>query len=284
MNILISGGTGFLGINLINDLSNHKLLVLSRKKRKNNKNIKYLKCNLSRPESFRKQIKNFRPEIFIHLAWEGLPNYSSYFSFKNFINSKNIIEQLIEIKSLKKIIVSGSCFEGDNMNGKIKETSITKKKNFFSLSKNFLKDWIFQYYKYSNVKIAWVRIFYVYGKGQRNTSLIPSLIDAKINKKKIKIKTPNDFCDFIHVKDVVSFFKILINKKFKSSTFNLGTGKRTKVINICKKILQKDFKRLCIYNNKSKMKNYYWANMSNTKKETGFKIKISLDNGLKKII
>ena len=34
MNILISGGTGFLGTNLINDLNNHKLLVLSRKKKK----------------------------------------------------------------------------------------------------------------------------------------------------------------------------------------------------------------------------------------------------------
>ena len=157
-----------------------------------------------------------------------------------------------------------------------------KKKIFFSLSKNLLKDWIFEYYKHSNVKIAWVRIFYIYGTGQRSTSLIPSLIDAKIKKKKIKIKTPNDFCDFIHVDDVVSFFKTLINKEFKSSTFNLGSGKPTKVINICKKILQQDFKKLCIYNNKSKIKNYYWANMSNTKKETGFKIKISLDNGLKK--
>ena len=81
------------------------------------------------------------------------------------------------------------------------------KKKFFSLSKNLLKDWIFEYYKHSNVKIAWVRIFYIYGTGQRST-LIPSLIDAKIKKKKIKIKTPNDFCDFIHVDDVVSFLKL----------------------------------------------------------------------------
>ena len=48
-----------------------------------NKNIEYLKCDLSKPETFRKRIKSFRPEIFVHLAWEGLPNYSSHFSLKN---------------------------------------------------------------------------------------------------------------------------------------------------------------------------------------------------------
>ncbi len=282
MKILISGGTGFLGNNLINNLNNHKLLVLSRENRKSFKNIEYLKCDLSKPETFRKRIKSFRPEIFFHLAWEGLPNYSSHFSLKNLINSKNIIEEILKLRNIKKIIVSGSCFEGDNLGGKIKETSVSKMNDFFSLSKNFLKNWIFQSYKLDNVQIAWVRIFYVYGKGQRNTSLIPSLNQAKIENKKIKIKTPNDLCDFIHVDDVVSFFKILIKKNFKSCVYNLGSGKPTKVINVCKKILQKDFKKLCIYNNRSRIKNYYWANMLKTKKTFGYKIKISLDNGLKK--
>jgi len=212
-----------------------------------------------------------------------LPNYNSYYSFKNLINSKHICDELFKIRTLKKIIVSGSCFEGDNLGGKIKETSVSKINNFFSLSKDFLKNWIFQYYKQSKVQIAWVRIFYVYGQGQRSSSLIPSLIDAKIKNKKLKIKTSNDMCDFIHVDDVVSFFKILIKKKFKSSIFNLGSGKPTKIINICKKILQKDFERLCVYNKKSKIKNYYWANMLNTKKTLGYKIKIPLDKGLKKI-
>lgn len=284
MNVLITGGTGFIGSNLVKELSNHNILILTRKKKTNNKKIKYLKCNLSKPESYRKKIKIFKPEILIHLAWEGLPNYNSNYSNKNLVNSKNLIQEINKIGSLKKILISGSCFEADNFGKKINEKSFLKKKNFFSISKNSLKDWIFQYHKETKVDVAWIRIFYVYGDYQRKSSLIPSLINAKMDKTVIKINTPNDVCDFIYIDDVISFFKLLIKKKYNSNIFNLGSGKKIKVLNICKKILGDDFNKLCIFNKRSKIKNYYWANMSKVKKIFGYKTSVSLDIGINKIM
>ena len=60
MNILISGGTGFIGINLVKKLLSQHVLILTREKKKNIKNIKYLDCNLSKPDCYRKQIKKFQ--------------------------------------------------------------------------------------------------------------------------------------------------------------------------------------------------------------------------------
>lgn len=284
MNVLVSGGTGFIGKELLKKLENHKILALSRKEIKNFHNVEYFKCDLNNPKSYQKKIIKFKPQILVHLAWQDLPNYNSQSSFQNLLNTKNFLEFINQIKSCKKIIMAGSCFEADNLGKKIDEDSIRKQINFFSIAKNFLKDWSINFFKDSDIKIAWIRIFFVYGEGQRSKSLIPSLVKAKKAKKKIKILTPNDKCDFIYIDDVVRFFIKIINNRFNSGVFNIGSGTPTKVIKICKKILGKDFKKLCIYKSKSKILNYYWADMKKSKMiEKKFK-PISIDEGINKIM
>ena len=53
MNILITGGTGFIGEHLINRLKkNNKILVLTRKKKKTYRNVNFYKCNLGNPQEY----------------------------------------------------------------------------------------------------------------------------------------------------------------------------------------------------------------------------------------
>lgn len=284
MKVLISGGTGFLGHNLLKKLNKEKVLVLTRKKIGNFKNIEYHKCDLSKPKTYIKKIKKFRPNTLIHLAWEDLPVYDYKTSFKNILLTKNLIEEIRKISSCKKILISGSCFEADNLGGKVNENSDTKNHSFFSISKNFLKSWVFSYFQNTNISVAWIRIFYVYGHGQRPSSLIPLLVKAKKNRKKINILTPNDRCDYIFIDDVVLFLKKLIYSKFNSDTFNLGSGIPIKIIDLSKKILKKDFNKICIYSKKSKVKNNYWADMSNTYNKTRFKTKTTINEGIQKVL
>ena len=76
MNILITGGTGFIGKEILKELNSNKnrILVLTRKHLKNKKNIEYLKCDFFSPETYKKEIYKFNPEIAIHCAWYGIPN------------------------------------------------------------------------------------------------------------------------------------------------------------------------------------------------------------------
>ena len=160
MKILVTGGTGFVGKNLIQNLNNHKVLILTRKKIKNeSRGIEYFKCDLNIPKTYLKKIKRFKPQVLVHLAWQGLPNYDEKISFKNLLITKKLLENIHRIKSCKKIIISGSCFEANNLGGKVDENSINKRVNFFSLTKNFLKDWSINLFKDSKVTLAWTRIF-----------------------------------------------------------------------------------------------------------------------------
>ena len=59
MNILITGGTGFIGKEILKILNSNKnrILVLSRKHLKNKKNIKYLKCDFFSPKLIKRNIQ-----------------------------------------------------------------------------------------------------------------------------------------------------------------------------------------------------------------------------------
>ena len=114
MNILLTGGTGFVGKNLLNILkdSEHLILVLARKRQKKiYKNINYLKTSLSLSDLNLKKIKKFKPSIVINLAWEGIPNFNKSISSKNYLDQINFFKKILTINGIKKIISLGSCWE-----------------------------------------------------------------------------------------------------------------------------------------------------------------------------
>ena len=78
MNILILGGSGFLGEHLISQLYNKKknLLVISKSRKIKYKDINHILLDLNNMNKFYLAIKNFQPDICIDLSWSGIPNYS----------------------------------------------------------------------------------------------------------------------------------------------------------------------------------------------------------------
>ena len=130
MKVFITGATGFLGKHVL-DLcvkKNFQVLILSRKRKsnKNSKNIKWVYSDLSNLKIITNKLKSFKPDIFIHLAWENIPDFSSAKSLKNLYNSVKLFECVINNNSIKKIICAGSCFEYSNRKAKCKESDIVK--------------------------------------------------------------------------------------------------------------------------------------------------------------
>jgi nucleoside-diphosphate-sugar epimerase len=266
MRILITGGTGFIGSSLIKKLANskHQILALTRQKKEKYKNIFFYKCDLNKKQSYKKKIENFKPECLVHLAWEGIPNFSKYNCHKNIKNSKTLIKVILKNKSCKKIIVSGSCFEILKNKGKSDEQSKISNNNFFSKSKNDFRIWLKNLNKKYIFDYIWLRIFYVYGPGQRSNSLIPYVINSIKNNKQPYISNYSNVIDFIYIADLIKIFKFFINKKSINGIFNVGSGKPVKVYNICKLIEYKINKKNIYFKRKSfkakKIRIYFWSN------------------------
>ena len=56
-------------------------------------------------------IRKFKPEVVIHLAWKGIPNFSYKNSNLNLKISTRFLIEISKIKSCKRFIVAGSSFE-----------------------------------------------------------------------------------------------------------------------------------------------------------------------------
>ena len=247
--ILITGATGFLGKEILNQIkfTNYKCLCISRNFFKKEKKISWIKSDISNLNKKIVKIQKFRPSVLIFLSWDKIPNFNSKNCSENLNKSINFFNSISHINSIKKIIVSGSCFEY-----KKKDIAYENSKpfinDFFSWSKislyNFLK--IFCYNK--NISLVWFRIFYMYGSNQRKEALIPYIFDQLKNNKNPKIKNVNNKIDFINVFDVAKIFITTIKKKLPSGIYNLGTGKSTRILLIyeiiCKILKKKNINKI----------------------------------------
>jgi len=200
MRIFITGGTGFIGKEVVNLLGNQTLMLSKR---------------LSNIKDWEDELIEFDPEVCIHMAWEGIPDYSKKQSLINLDYGINLYRSISKT-NCKKIITTGSCWEYNDT------------RNPFIDS----KDLLYRYGKYMFPgTFIWTRLFYVYGVNQKEDSLIPSVVSSLNSEEAPKIKSPNSYHDFVNVKDVAKAIVDLIYVD-ESGIYDIGSGHLTQVKDI----------------------------------------------------
>ena len=288
MRVFITGASGFIGQRMLKQLDPKKaqLLLLAKDKREGTalKRFGFPICieDLNNLERFKKQVIDFAPQICVHLAWEGIPDYSFRMSKRNLDNSLNLVNFLVDETDCNKLIITGSCMEYGKTKGICKESDISIINSFFSWAKCSLHAYADFVCKNSGIDLIWMRLFYVYGSGQREGSLIPSLVHAINEERRPAIKNPYNANDFIHVDDVADALRIAVTKKIKPGIYNLGSGTSTKVADVFKivqEIMSCKKKKVFSGNYASKPINF-WADTSRARKFLGWEPKISLREGI----
>jgi len=291
MRVLITGASGFIGMPLSKKLSELGCEVLGLVRSapiESQSSIIWLEADLSFPDSYKDRIELFRPEVLIHLAWQDIPDFSLDKSLLNLNQSLQFLSFISQIASCRKILISGSCLEYGRVKGKCKVTDDVLPSNYFTLAKHSLRLWIESIAKEKSICLGWFRLFYVYGPGQREESLIPSILNHLKTGSLPEINTPLFANDYIFIDDVIDAFSIATNSSFKSGIYNLGTGKTISVLEICRYAEQIVFnssnlsKKIELTSKTMTPNTNFWADISSSKEQLKWSPKVSISEGIKK--
>lgn len=262
MKYLITGGAGFLGINLAEKLLENKknkvyLIDNLSKKNKNktlvtlvkNKNLKFIKKDLNNINKYLK-IYNF-DYIYHFAAILGVKKVirNPLFTLKeNILTTINLIDFAIRQKKLKKICFSSTSeVYAYTLKKKLAKFPTPENINFlipndFNPRSAYMLSKIVGEYlvNYSNLNFIIFRPHNIFGKDMGFSHVIPQLTKKFCSRKnqKILIKNPNHKRTFCYVDFAIDLiFHISHNNKIKKQIFNIGAPeKEITIIKLAKHI------------------------------------------------
>ena len=306
--ILVTGGLGFIGSNLINLLLKKKYKVLNIdkvtyasnfyniKEFKKNKNYKFIRCDLNNPKKLKEIITKYKPIGIFNVAAETHVD-RSIDGPKNFINSNiigtfNILEILRKQKiKIKLIHISTDEVYGDILRGRSKEDDAYKPSSPYAASKAASDHLVTSYIRTYKVPAIVTNCSNNFGPRQHPEKLIPKIIYNIINNKNLPIygKGKNSR-EWIYVEDHCEALIKIFREGKLGEFYNIGSNVNKDNLDVAKtlitiakrkKLLGKNVKIIFVKDRPGHDMRYA-INSNKLKKQLKWNPKVSFMNGLEK--
>ena len=231
--VLVTGAAGFIGNYVINKLLKHGFEIIATSVHEDKakqhswfENVKYIQFDIARFNPSENYFLYFnQPDILIHLAWEGLPNYKSSFHTEiNLPRHKAFLRNLIS-NGLNDVTITGTCLEYGMREGCLSEDMPVLPSNPYSLAKNELRLHVEELKNQFLFSFKWVRLFYMYGKGQNPGSLLSQLDKALQEGDKIfNMSGGEQTRDYLPVEKVAEYIVRIARQKKVKGVINCCSG------------------------------------------------------------
>ena len=310
--VILTGGLGFIGSNLIELLIKKNFYVINIDKIsyssnfynvkdfKRNKNYRFIKCDINNKSKIYKILNKEKPLALFNLAAESHVDRSidSPYSFikNNIVGVFNLLEAVkkyyVNNKKFKLIHISTDEVYGDIIKGRTNENYPYKPSSPYAASKASSDHLVYSYYHTYKLPIIITNCSNNYGPKQHPEKLIPKIIYNIINNIDIPIYGDGrNSREWIYVKDHCCALLDILNKGKIGEFYNIGSNENINNIDICKKLF-KIFKKFNL-KSKSKIKfindrpghdRRYALNSNKIIKELKWKRKIKIDEGLNQTV
>ena len=299
MRYLITGGAGFIGSNLLKKLGKqgHEVFVVDDLSTGDIQNMY---------DSFRKLkfIQEPVSRILEHKSLEkldgifhlGIPSTTKFYREDHELTATAVqdfikILELAKRENCKLVYASSSSIYNGNTPA-FYENMPVKIKDFYTESRYFMERLAQLYFDFYQTQSIGLRFFSVYGPGEKAKAGFANLVSQFLWAMQ-KNEIPKIFGDgsqtrdFIYVDDVIRGIILAMSKPIQCDIFNLGTGQRhslNELIYFLNQALGKNIKPSYQDNPLQNYVQHTQADITKAKKELGFTAKVSLKQGIEKLI
>lgn len=217
MKIFITGGTGFIGSHLINELNSKDFEIISTKRKNSNPRVLIKKEplwidneNISKIESVLRKC-----DVLVNCAATGVspqkPNWSEMIDY-------NIAQTIMLLNTAKEAGVRNFLYLGTALEANSKPYSKKKPQHLtpYTATKTAAFHLISSYSTQNKLNTKYIKLPNVYGEGQYALNLWPSLREAALSGKDFKILNKNHIKNFLSVGKTVKLISNVLSS-FSSS-------------------------------------------------------------------
>ena len=254
--VLVTGGAGFIGSNLVRYLLKKKYFVINvdklsysanpynLKNLKKNKNYVFFKVDLNNKKKVTKILKKYKPQGIFNLAAETHVDRSiddpKNFIYSNILGTYSLLEAILNYnKKIKIVHVSTDEVYGDVIRGRSNENFPYNPSSPYSSSKASADHLIKAYIRTYKINAVISNCCNNYGPHQFPEKLIPKLIYNIINNKPLPIYARGkNSREWMHVQDHCEALLLIYLKGKIGESYNIGSGKNLMNKDIAKKLIE----------------------------------------------
>ena len=256
--VLVTGGLGFIGSNLIKQLIKQKYNVINidkisyssnfynTKELKKNKKYKFIKCDIQNKKKILQILNKYKPLGIFNLAAETHVDRSidgpQNFIYSNILGVFNLLESFKKYykknKNIKLIHISTDEVFGDVLKGRSKETNSYNPSSPYAASKASSDHLVSSYIRTYKIPAIITNCSNNYGPKQHPEKLIPKLIYNILNNRKLPIygKGKNSR-EWIYVSDHCEALLKIYKKGKIGQFYNIGSNQNLNNLEVTKKLL-----------------------------------------------
>jgi nucleoside-diphosphate-sugar epimerase len=233
--VAVTGARGFVGRHVIGELARRDVEVVATERpgavreRPAAANVRWIALDIANPPENCFAALG-RPDVLLHLAWGGLPNYHSLHHFESELSRQYAFLGNVIRNGLPALVTVGTCFEYGQQSGALAADLETRPTNPYGFAKDVLRKQL-QYLKALHpYKLTWARLFYIYGDGQSSTSLFAMLTAAvAAGRKEFPMSGGEQLRDYLPVTEVAQRLVDLAMNPTDRGPVNLCSGRPVSV-------------------------------------------------------